>query len=228
MGIEQLEQMAEDVKIALEQMNTKIKMHAMVLKKQNLKNEQEEKTEKIRLLHEEVKDTEERAENLTLMLETAADMAEKKRQTLLDQAENLTAENKLLTDELNQEKQNGHFLENDMITAEKNMMATLAQLNAQDKTAAGLARLNIEDKELFLKKLSDVTDQVKEAKKKITKTNSNLAEWNRKLAEQNRQKEHVNKLLQQELKKNNGLEKDLNSKINQERGIQSKITLLLK
>ena len=51
-------------------------------------------------------------------------------------------------------KDRGKFLESDLIAAESNMMGTLAQLNAQDKMAAGLAKINSNDQELMLEKLS--------------------------------------------------------------------------
>ena len=141
-------------------------------------------------------------------------------------AQEMDSSNQLLKDEIEQEKQKGGLLETDLVNVENRLRQSLAQMGAQEKTAAGLAAVNQEDQEMLMKRLADITTKSEKVNERIASARSNLRVWTNKLEDEKIESVRAKKHLEEERVLTSKLRDQVEAKLDVELQQKSRVQML--
>jgi len=166
--------------------------------------------------------------DLTEMLENASVSAEKNRQILSKRSSEISQANKLLEDEISQEKSRGAMLEQDLVNVEGRLRSSLAQLKAQESTAEGMAGVNSADQEMVMRRLQEQTLKTELLNQQRAQVLAEIRSWTTKLEDEQVEKNRAQKNLKQEKSVTNKLRDQLESELDRELEQKSRMKMLEK
>jgi len=166
--------------------------------------------------------------DLTEMLENASVSAEKNRQILSKRSSEISQSNKLLEDEVAQEKTRGTMLEQDLVNVEGRLRSSLAQLKAQETTAEGMAGVNSQDQEMVMARLQEQTQKLERLNAERATVLADTRKWEIKVEDQVQDKNRAMKLLTAEKSVTNKLRDQIEEETDRELEQKSRIKMLEK
>ena len=164
--------------------------------------------------------------DLSEMLQNASESAEQNKQSLTRRVSDLVNSNKLLEEEIKQERRRGEDLENDLIACERRLEESLAKLAAQERTAEGLSEINAKDQELLMKRLKEHTAEVEKLNAERCRVQADIREWETKLEDEKLEKNRAEKHLREEKRLTDKLRSQLEERLNAELEQKSRIKML--
>merc|ERR1740117_123329 len=204
----------------------KYEEHEAKLKLSNLENELHARTERIVQLKNGFMLSDVKIKGLTEMLQNASESAEQNKQNLTGRVTEITNANKLLEDEIKQERSRAALVETDLVNVESRLRIALAQLSAQEQTAVGLSEVNTKDQELILKRLQEQTEKVERLNAQRSQVLSDIRAWETKLEDELLEKDRAMKRLKEEKALTNKLQVELESKQSLELEQDSRVQML--
>jgi len=204
----------------------KYEEHEAKLKLSNLENELHARTERIVQLKNGFMLSDVKIKGLTEMLQNASESAEQNKQNLTGRVTEITNANKLLEDEIKQERGRAALVETDLVNVESRLRIALAQLSAHEQTAQGLSAVNTQDQELIMKRLQEQTEKVERLNAQRSQVLTDIRAWETKLEDELLEKDRAMKRLKAEKSVTNKLQVELEKKLSLELEQQSRIKML--
>jgi len=200
--------------------------HQAKLKLNELENTLRARTDTIVQLKNGLMLNDVKIKDLTEMLQNASESAEQNKQNLAGRVTEITNANRLLEDEIKQERSRGALLETDLVNVESRLRSSLAQLSAQERTAEGLSEVNAQDQELIMKRLQEQTEKVERLNAQRAQVLADIRSWETKLEDELLEKDRAMKHLKEEKALTNKLREQLESKLDLELEQKSRIKML--
>lgn len=166
--------------------------------------------------------------DLTEMLENASVSAERNKQQLSKRATEIAQANRLLSDEIEQEKSRGKLLEGDLVNVESRLRSSLAQLKAQESTAQGFADVNNQDQDMVMVRLQEQTAKVERLNNGRAQVKADIQKWRIKLEDQVSERERAERLLKDEKTITNKLRDQSENELDRELEQKSRMKMLEK
>jgi len=202
--------------------------HRAKLKLGELQNTLRARTDSVVQLKNGLMLNEVRIRDLTEMLENASVSAEKNRQILSKRMSEISQANKLLDDEIGQEKARGAMFEQDLVNVEGRLRSSLAQLKAQESTAEGMAAVNSQDQEMVMKRLQEQTGKTEVLNQQRASVLSDSRSWRTKLEDELVDKNRALKNLKEQKAVTNKLRDQLEAELDRELEQKSRMKMLEK
>jgi len=200
--------------------------HMAKLKLNELENSLRDRTDLIVQIKNGLMLNDVKIKDLSEMLQSASEAAEQNKQNLMGRVSEITNANKLLEDEIKQERSRGALLETDLVNVESRLRISLAQLSAQERTAEGLSEVNAQDQELIMKRLQEQTEKVERLNAQRAQVLADIRVWETKLEDELLEKDRAMKHLKVEKSLVDKLREQVETHIDLELEQKSRIKML--